>query len=170
LGTSAYVIEEGLSGRTTAFEDPFSAKKNGLEYLPVSLQTHSPLDLCIVMLGTNDLKTVFNLDPFAIGQGCFRLLETIKQSGAASQILLVCPALVVETEDVYIKASFKDSVSRSLRLPAIYKRVAEQLGCHFLNAGDFCSSSIVDGIHLDREAHDLLGNAIADRCAAILRF
>ena len=55
LGDGFRVIEEGLCGRTTCFDDPFSPNRNGLAYLTVALETHCPLDLLIIMLGTNDL-------------------------------------------------------------------------------------------------------------------
>ena len=67
LGEDYYVIEEGLSGRTTLWDDPIEEHKNGKKYLLPCLDSHKPVDLVILMLGTNDLKTRFSLTPFDIG-------------------------------------------------------------------------------------------------------
>ena len=64
LGEDYYVIEEGLSGRTTLWDDPIEEHKNGKTYLLPCLESHSPINLVVLMLGTNDLKTRFSLTPF----------------------------------------------------------------------------------------------------------
>jgi lysophospholipase L1-like esterase len=66
LGDNYVVIEEGLDGRTTDALDPGSsisgAQLDGSAYLPACLASHLPVDLVVIMLGTNDLKPVFNSD------------------------------------------------------------------------------------------------------------
>ncbi|MBQ9959278.1 MAG: acylhydrolase, partial [Oscillospiraceae bacterium] len=61
LGSDYTVIEEGLNSRTTVWDDPVEMHKNGYTYLMPCLQTHRPLDLVIIMLGTNDLERRFHV-------------------------------------------------------------------------------------------------------------
>ena len=56
LGEGWEVLEEGMNGRTTVFDNPMSPGRNGSAYLLTCLETHKPLDLVILMLGTNDLR------------------------------------------------------------------------------------------------------------------
>lgn len=67
LGEGYHVIEEGLNGRTTVWDDPIEGYKNGREYLIPCLESHRPLDLVIIMLGTNNLKKRFSLT-FSAGE------------------------------------------------------------------------------------------------------
>src|SRR5262245_41824824 len=69
LGPEYWVIEEGLNGRTTVWEDPEVAGRNGQQYLPPCLQTHRPLDAVILFLGLNDLKTKFGATAETIAEG-----------------------------------------------------------------------------------------------------
>ena len=58
LGEGYTVITEGLSGRTTNVEDPTApGLMNGADYLDAALVSHEPVDLVIIMLGTNDTKS-----------------------------------------------------------------------------------------------------------------
>src|SRR5271165_6929995 len=93
LGLGYDVIEEGLSGRTTVFNDPLEPYKSGKEYLPPCLRSHSPVDLVILMLGTNDVQSRYNVSALEISLGMGVLIEIIQQSAAgpgntAPEILL----------------------------------------------------------------------------------
>ena len=72
------VIEEGLCGRTTVFDDPFRTERRGTEMLPAILESHRPVDTIVLMLGTNDCKSVYSATPEVIGQGIEQLLDQIK--------------------------------------------------------------------------------------------
>ena len=56
------VIEEGLCGRTTVFDDPLRDGRNSFKLLPTILESHNPVTDVIIMLGTNDCKTVYMTD------------------------------------------------------------------------------------------------------------
>ncbi len=98
LGDVYRVIEEGLNGRTTAFEDPLNDDRCGKKHLPMLLQSHAPIDLINVMLGTNgSLKHHLNLAAEDVALGMAALIDMIETSGAGlngipPKILLVCPA------------------------------------------------------------------------------
>ena len=79
LGEEFYVIEEGMGGRTTVFSDPLEPMRCGISYLPVALQSHQPLDLVILSLGTNDCKGMFSASPRVIAAGMERLVQTVQR-------------------------------------------------------------------------------------------
>jgi lysophospholipase L1-like esterase len=165
LGAGWRVIEEGLPGRTTVHPDPIEGvHKNGLAVLPAVLETHRPIDLVVVMLGTNDLKQRFAVSALDVGQSASLLLHTIRHSymGPASgqpRLLLVAP---VPVEEVGCLAEmFTGGAAKSRALAGHYGRVAARHGAEFLDAGEVVAVSPVDGIHFDAAAHAALGRAIA---------
>lgn len=167
LGAGCRVIEEGQNGRTTVHDDPFTICRKGKDYLPACLESHKPLDLVVLMLGSNDLKAVFNVPSLEIANGAGILARMILQSDAgprakAPALLLVCPPAVVDMQRApEIAEKFGDAAARSRRLPAHYEAVARQLGCAFLNSQDIVQTSLHDGIHLEATEHEKLGKAIA---------
>lgn len=162
LGTEYRIIEEGLCGRTTCFDDPLSPHRNGLAYLPIALESHSPLDLVIFMLGTNDVKTRFNFSPFTIAQGAAELVAlTRKFEPTIPNILLVSPPHVVATDNLEISQAFEGSIVKSQELAQHYRYFALQHGCHFFDAASVAHSSPDDGVHLNMENHKRLGDGIA---------
>jgi lysophospholipase L1-like esterase len=172
LGEGFDVVAEGLGGRTTVFDDPIDgAHLNGLTYLTPCLASHKPIDLVIIMLGTNDLKHRFGVLPDDIARAAGRLVERVRGSdagpqGAAPAVLLVAPAPILEVGAVGIR--FTGGQKKSKLFSATYAAVASERGCHFLDAGDLIVSSQIDGIHLDLDAHLLLGQAIAARVRNIM--
>jgi lysophospholipase L1-like esterase len=166
LGSEYEVIEEGLSGRTTVWEDPIEGYKNGHTYLLPCLESHRPLDLVMIMLGTNDLKKRFSLTAYDIAQGAGTLVKSVQQSGAgreakAPPVLLMAPPPVGRLTDY--AEMFEDSIEKSKKLGERYRQVAEELGCAFLDTSCIIVSSKVDGIHFDPDEHAKLGHAVARR-------
>lgn len=90
------VIEEGLCGRTTVFDDPFRTERRGTEMLPAILESHRPVDTIVLMLGTNDCKSVYSATPEVIGQGIEQLLDQINTVNPDAKILLVSPIYLGE--------------------------------------------------------------------------
>jgi len=165
LGEGYLVIEEGLNGRTTVFDDPVEGvHKNGRPYLLPCLETHKPLDLVILMLGTNDLKTRFDVPPSDIAAGAGVLVGDILKSGCgvggrAPKILLVAPAVTGETSEQ--NEMFVGAREKSKRFAGMYRVIAEQHGVAYLNAAQNVTSSEIDGIHLEPAEHEKLGVAVA---------
>jgi len=164
LGPSYQVIAEGLNGRTTVFDDPIDgAHKNGRTYLLPCLETHAPLDAVIIMLGTNDLQSRFNLAPHDIAAGAGQLARMVSpevrgQDGLSPRVLLVSPPRVGPLSlfgEVFAGASEK-----SEHLSRHYRTVAETLKCAFLDAAAHVRASSTDGIHLDAAEQRALGHAI----------
>jgi lysophospholipase L1-like esterase len=171
LGDGYWVVEAGLSGRTTVWDDPLEPHRNGRKLLLPTLLTHQPLDLVIIMLGTNDLKHRMNASAAEIAQGAGVLVDIVAASGCgpggrAPQTLLVCPAPIAEVDP--FDDAFEGGTEKSRRLAGHFAATAEARSCAFLDAGAFIESSDVDGIHLDEPQHAALGVAIAEQVRLLL--
>jgi len=171
LGAGYDVIEEGLGGRTTVWDDPIEGYKNGRTYLIPCLASHAPLDLVIILLGTNDLKARFGLSAFDIAEGARLLVGITLTSGAgpigrAPQVLLLAPPPTT-TLTGYADL-FEGAAEKSLKLAGHFARVAREAGCAFLDAGSVIVSSPLDGIHFEAAEHQKLGRAVAEKVRAVL--
>ena len=158
------IIEEGLNGRTTVWDDPIEGYKNGETYLTPCLDSHNPLDLVIIMLGTNDTKRRFSLSAFDIAAGMEKLVDIIKnsnvwQNGCEPKILLMCPA-PVKGLTLYAEM-LEGAEEKSAKLNEHYEGIAERQGCYYLDIGTVVSPSPIDGIHLDDKAHKTVGQQVA---------
>jgi lysophospholipase L1-like esterase len=172
LGADWYVIEEGLSGRTTVHDDPVEgAHKNGRTYLRPCLQSHATLDLVIIMLGTNDLKIRFNKPPSEVAMGIGCLVYDIKElapgpGGTTPEIMIVAPPPMQDDVKEW-KSIFAGAPEKSRLLALEFEVLADSLELHFFDAGSVVSCSEADGFHIDAEAHRLLGTALARAVDAI---
>ena len=173
LGPAWLVIEEGLNGRTTVRDDPVEgAFRNGKTYLLPCLESHKPLDLVAIMLGTNDLKTRFHAYPQDIAQGLGTLIGIVRRAavgrgGQSPEILVIAPPPFLETLPLHAEM-FLGAFEKSLQLAGQYAALATSLGTHFFDAGSVARSSPNDGFHLDPEAHRALGLAVVEIIRNIL--
>ena len=172
LGEGYWVIEEGLGGRTTVRDDPIEGDhKNGRTYLRACLESHKPIDLVTIMLGTNDLKARFAASASDIAQGAASLAEMALRSGCGPEggapvVVLISPPAVGKLTDM--AEMFEGAEEKSKRFPGHYRRFAEQSGCGFLDAGEVIVSSDLDGIHLEAGEHRKLGEAVAEHVRSAL--
>jgi lysophospholipase L1-like esterase len=171
LGEGYLVIEEGLNGRTTVWDDPIEGYKNGKSYLIPCLETHRPIDLVVVVLGTNDLKMRFSVSAFDIANGAGVLVDVAQRSatgpgGGPPQVLLVAPPPVAKLTG--FAEMFEGAERKSARFAEQYRRVATERRCAFLDASTVIRSSDLDGIHLEAGEHTKLGVAVARKVEAIL--
>jgi lysophospholipase L1-like esterase len=166
LGEGYLVIEEGLNGRTTVWDDPIEGYKNGKEYLIPCLETHKPIDLVIIMLGTNDLKARFSVPACDVAAGAGVLVDIIAKSetgpgDGAPQVLLIAPPPIARLSE--FAEMFEGGAAKSRMLSRHFRQAAEERGCALLDASEVIASSDVDGIHLDLSEHRKLGRAVAAR-------
>lgn len=171
LGSDYDVIEEGLNGRTTVWDDPIEGHKNGRDYLIPCLESHQPLDLVIILLGVNDLKKRFSLSAFDVAEGAGVLVQVVQKSstgrmGRAPQILLLAPPPVGKLTG--FAEFFEGAEAKSQKFAEHYRRVATDLGCYFLDTSTVIVSSDLDGIHLERSEHAKLGQALALKVKEII--
>lgn len=173
LGDDYYVIEEGLPGRTTAWDDPLEGYKNGLEQLTPILHSQKPIDLLIIMLGTNDLKNRFSVSAMDVSWAIRRLIECARHNAnvfanEAPNILVICPPPFADMSQLDFRHIFIGGEEKSHQLAAEYKKICDETDVSFLNAGDVIQSSTVDGIHLDPSEHTKLGEAVAPLARTLL--
>ena len=164
LGADYHVLEEGLPGRTTVFDDPVDgAHLNGRRYLQACLETHRPLDIVVLLLGVNDLKRRFHLSAWDIASGVGALLLMIKTitaaSGKTAKILAVAPPPVLCAG--WLAQMFAGADVTSRGLAPLIKAQADRQGAAFLDLGPVTAVSPIDGIHFDEAAHRAIGAAVA---------
>ena len=168
------MIEEGLGGRTTAWEDQTVPGRNGLKMLLPVLQSHEPLDLIILMLGTNDTKRIYNQSVMEIGRGLDALIKVCRSpytydwantQTKLPQVMVVSPPHLGRTFDQsWLRGVFdSESKEKIAALSGEYKKIADQYGCIFFDAGKVAEPSDTDGVHLDRSGHLALGLAMAKK-------
>ena len=167
LGDDWELAEEGLPGRTAQFDDPvMGAIMNGRPALRMALQSHGPIDVMTIMLGTNDVKTRFATTPEQVVAGIAGLLDVAmsleyQERHGGFRILLICPPPVVETGP--IRVEFWGGAARSQALAPLYADLARSRGIGFMDAGQVISVSPIDGVHFDETAHAALGRAVAEK-------
>ena len=155
-----------------AYDDPIEgAHKNGRTYLRPCLESHSPLDLVIVMLGTNDLKIRFGAPASEVAMGVSVLVHDIRElatrrNGAQSEIMIVSPPPMLDDMKEW-GSVFAGASEKSHRLALEFERLADSLECHFFDAGAVARSHEDDGVHLGSDAHRALGQALAQEVEAI---
>lgn len=174
LGEDYYIIEEGLGGRTTVWDDPIEEYKNGKTYLIPCLDSHKPLDLIILMLGTNDLKCRFSVSPFDIASSVENLVKTILKSDAGIEfsvpkILLVPPVpikSVGRTND--IDQMIPDMERRSKALIPYYKEIADKYNIYYMNPEGKVEINNIDGIHYSLKGHEQMAVLMEEKIKQIL--
>lgn len=170
LGEGHEVLEEGLNGRTIAFTDNIEPYRCGSDHILPCILSHAPVDLLIVMLGTNDTKDRYHVKAEEIGYGLeeliLKVLSCRQLQDRPPQILILSP-VPLGSMDGCIEFS-EASRQKSLRLPAVYAQTAKDLGCHFFEAGSVVPQPGCDNIHLAPEAHDALARALAPLVRQIL--
>ena len=167
LGEDYLVIEEGLSGRTTVFPDPLQESISGLDAIYSCLMSHEPVDLLILMLGTNDAKERFGANAACIGFGMERLVAKAKTveawRGGKPNILVICPPHIGDgiLDHPFIVTMGRDCLEKTRELAPCYRDLAERQGCAFLDAEGIAEFNRLDCMHLTCRGHRQLAEALA---------
>lgn len=166
LGAGVHVISEGLNGRTTIFDDWASGSdRNGSRILPTILASHTPLDLVILMLGSNDMKPSVCGRAHGARQGMERLVNIIKRHDYGldvppPQIMIVAPPKLCATSNINYANIFDGAIAESARLSALYEETSRLTRNAFFDAGSVAHTSSVDGVHLDAKNTRAIGEGI----------
>lgn len=165
------VVEEGLCGRTTIFEDATRKGRKGADLLPIILETHKPIDTVVLMLGTNDCKTAYGATAEKIGSGIELLIKQIKDSDLDINIILVSPIELGEgVWDEGFDTEFNEnSVEVSKQLPEVYRKIAEKYDADFVAASEYARPSSADREHLNEFDHRKLAEAIYNQFYSKIR-
>ena len=179
LGADYQVIEEGQNGRTIACEDPWEwGTKKGIDYILPMVESQSPFDVLIIMLGSNDLKKKFHLPAGDIAGSLQNMLMRVRGylryqcHNEAAKILIVSPVHMGDHIEKSPFAEFfegKASVENSKRLAHWYRLVAEQFDCEFLDASEVAEPGDFDSLHMAPEGHRALAEAMAEKVREILQ-
>jgi lysophospholipase L1-like esterase len=166
LGDNYWIIEEGLSGRTTILDGDPREGKNGKTYLKPCLETHNPIDIVILMLGTNDLKEIFNQSPQDIANNVEILVEMIQKFGwdrnkQSPKLVLLSPPIVDESVPG-VQEKYRGAEAKSKQLRNFYKKVAAKHKAEFIDIAQYVKSSNADGYHLDPESHKKIAQVLLD--------
>ncbi len=172
LGGNYYVIEEGCNGRTTVWDDPVEQDKNGKTYLSPCLVSHKPIDLVILMLGTNDLKQRYSVPPSDIARSIGVLVKIILHSetgrdGSSPGVLVIAPPRLGKLND--FTEMFSGGVEKSQNLAGYYKKITDELGVPLLDANSVVTTSDIDGIHWEKAEHTKFARALADLIPLLLK-
>ena len=172
LGPEYKVIEEGCNGRTTVLDNPEEPWKNGMSYLKACLNSHKPVDIVILMLGSNDLKKVFHASAEQIADSVGQLGDVIidftsRKQSFRPKIILVSPTKIGETisSSPFSMSFDDDSIKVSMSLSEYYRQIAEDRGCCFINAADYVEPSSVDALHWTESGHKAFAKEIVKMIA-----
>mgnify|MGYP000763194486 CR=1 FL=1 len=167
LGSEYLVIEEGLSGRTTVFPDPLHESMSGLDLIYSCLMSHEPVDLLIIMLGTNDTKERLGANAACIGIGMERLVAKARSVEAwrdgRPNILVISPPHIGDglLDNPVGRPMGHGCPEKSRELAAYYKQLAERQGVAFLDAEGIGEFNLLDCMHLTRRGHRRLAGKLA---------
>lgn len=166
LGDDYEIIEEWLWARTTMFDDPRPEfpERNGLSTLPIILESHLPLDLVILMLGTTDTKEMLNISSEMTAEWMRKLIKTTKNYkilkwSSAPKILIIVPPIVNE-QWIVASSLFKWSTVKSNELIELYKKVAEDENVLYLDPTKEIQVNEKDWVHIDSDNHLKLAKLI----------
>lgn len=171
LGSNYNVIEEGLNGRTTNVNEKqdhglgyFRPFRSAMDLLSVLIETNSPLDLIIVMLGTNDLKTNFNQSSEMIAKNMRLVCESIIDNDyfQSKSIILVSPTHINE-ESPNLLDSFIGTTQASQSFSNSYRKISDDLDLYFLDASESVKTNKIDGLHWDAMQHSDFANSLFNK-------
>lgn len=166
MGSSWRVIAEGLPGRTTRYDDPIQGGeyRNGLRFLRTILESHQPIDLVAIMLGTNDLKGLYNVDAEEIARSVGMLIGQVQALDVGPECsmpdVLVLSPLPIKEERCPREFFGGGRISRQLA-PAL-ARVAARYKVHFMDLASIAEVDGEDGVHFSVAQHAKIGQAIAE--------
>lgn len=169
---AADVIVEGLNGRTTVVDSPYAPSRSGAAMLGPLLESHAPVDLVIVMLGTNDLQSPLGLTARHAASGMWTLVDIALRSGAGPQggppgVLMVSPPHIIDPRG-FMGVFYEGREPESRELARHYAAIAAQLGVGVFDAATVVTPGTADGVHLDLDGHRRLGEALAGPARAAL--
>ena len=175
LGTEYCVIEEGLCGRRTAGDGVLNLPENrgwdGYEYFLPCIRSHVPLELVIIMIGTNDMQIPFDLQPEYTGEMLGKYIEAIEEVArlrdiAVPSVLLISPIAIdpaITENETFNEIFGAQSLPKSAKLAGIIEAVAKKYNVHYLRAEDYAKASKADGLHMNAENHKLVGEAVYNK-------
>ncbi len=175
LGNNFNIIEEGLNGRTTNINEReehalgyYRDFRSSMDLVSILIETNSPIDLVVVMLGTNDLKNNFNQSSDDISTNMKLVCEAIINNDYfnSKTIILVSPTHINESSPNLLD-SFIGTAEKSKFLAKLYKKIADDLDLFFMDASQSVKTNQIDGLHWDAMQHSDFANSIYNKIKSI---
>ena len=164
LGEDFNCIPAGMNGRTTAFDDPEKPLRNGCKEIDHDLQSHKPLDLVVIMLGTNDMKFTDAKGSAAGLEKLIRKVLSVNERFSTSSPVFQSEPRILIISPIHLSSSYGtsgyDDIAESKLLAEHFQKLADQYGLAFMNAAEFAIASEIDGEHLTVEGHQALGEKV----------
>lgn len=174
LGPGFSIVEAGLNGRTTVFEDPTEPGRNGQAFLRTVFEMNDPVDVFLIMLGTNDTKEMYCASAEMISCGLERLVRELKVAIAGSlnpgaRILVVSPiAIRPASTGRYVYDFSERAAGKAGELAEYYAAVADRNGVDFWDAAQVVGPGPIDGVHLEEAEHRIFAEAISRKIREML--
>ena len=167
LGKNFEVISEGLCARTLDSDDErwVYGNANGLKYFGPAVYSHDPLDFIIIMLGTNELKDMFERSAENIVKSMedkylkYFNSELSKALIKQPKIIIIAPP-IVKGELYNGCSSFLLANEKSQKFNTLYKKLAKKHKCLFIDNGGLDVGC--DGLHLSEIGHKNLAEKVYD--------
>ncbi len=171
LGAEYFVTVNALQGRTTCWEHPFLPFRNGMEPLMMLLEANAPVDLIIIMLGTNDIVSMLNKCAEESASGMLSLIRIIYQSlsgpnGGIPKVMIISPPVIGNLSG-FMSMYYNSRKDESGKLANYHKTFSEQFGCNFIDSNEFIKTCEPDGLHISRESQKILGTKVAEQVRRI---
>jgi lysophospholipase L1-like esterase len=171
LGDNYEVIPEGLPARTFVAEDARNPYRTGITQLHSILKTNDPIDVVVIMLGTNDSKTMYGLSADSIAEHLQQTISFIREEKLKleiqPEIIIVCPPAVIVPSTGVMEDAWKNGPTIFRTLPGLFHEVCLRNACRFVDANKHVVSSGVDGFHLDEEEQPKLATALKNEILKI---
>ena len=165
LGSEYNIIEEGLCGRTTIFPDAVRDARKGIDLIGVVVESHKPVDVIAIMLGTNDCKTEFHADAKTIAKGMEAVARKAnKTAGEHAKIVIVSPIHLGKGvgEEGFDPEFNESSENVSRQLAWEYEKIAKENGFYYFDAAGAAEPSEVDRQHLDEKGHKMFAEKYSE--------
>lgn len=181
-GETVTVVVDGLVGRTTDIPNDqdnglvAGAKFAGSDSLPQAVARHQPLDLVVIMLGTNDLQASYQRPPAQVAEAAFDLGDLVLGSNntvysryGAPKVLIISPPAYGDTSQTGLSGLFAAGEESSKALASAYQKEALKRGIPVFDAGSVTSTDGIDGVHLTAKNHQQLGTGLAEQILVLLK-
>ncbi len=169
LGDDYEILEEGMNNRNGFFKNPQSVKLCGIDYLPIYLQNHRDIDICILALGTNDSQFFYNLDKQTVQNGLQSLTTSLLEVNPKTKIIIIPPVKIQPNilDGIFSMQFDLTSVDKTVETFEEYKNFAQRNDFYYLDLNEFVKPSIADGLHYSSESHKIMAEKIAEKIKQI---
>ncbi|MDO5399031.1 MAG: GDSL-type esterase/lipase family protein [bacterium] len=165
------IIENGVCGRTTVFDDPTAAGKNGITAFRELIRNNERADLAVIMLGTNDTLNFYDCDASGSAEAVRSFVREWKEAFNDSRVLVISPIEIKESalaHPIFGTLYNKSSIEKSKAFAEYYSKMAEEENVYFMDAAKAAEASDIDGIHMIPAEHEKLARAVYDKIKEII--